>query len=226
MSITPYVPPTALSSLPTGIWSGTQGLPVLPYLSGQTPMVKKSPEWATNRQRGSNGKERRQPMWNYPLWNFELQYEVIRHKPTNDELFIMWEFFNVLQGQYAPFLVVDPTDCQVLSSAPASFGTGDGSTRTFQLLRQMRSFSDQVYDVYPGTGGALTININGTPTGAYSIAPNGLVTFSSAPSNGAALTWSGYFYFGCCFQDDKLEFEQIVQLLWAGQKLPFQSLRA
>lgn len=226
MSITPYVPPTNLSSLPTGIWSGTQGLPVLPYLPGQTPTVKKSPEWATNRQRASSGRERRQPMWNYPLWNFELQYEVIRHKPTKDELFTMWEFFNVLQGQYAPFLFVDPSDCQVLSSAPASFGTGDGATRTFQLMRQINSFSEPVYDVYPGAGGALTVNVAGTPTAAYTIAPNGLLTFTSAPAAAAVLTWSGYWYYGCAFQDDTMEFEQMVQLLWSGASVKFQSLRA
>lgn len=220
MSITPYVPPTNLSSLPTGIWSGTQGLPVLPYLPGQTPVVTKAPLWSTTVKRASSGRERRNAQWNYPLWQFELQYEVIRHKPTADELFTMWEFFNVLQGMFAPFLVVDPTDCQILSTAPVNFGTGDGSTRTFQLTRKINSFVEPVYDVY-----SATVLDNGSASGSYTIAPNGLLTFTTAPTSGHALTWYGYLYFGCRFLQDDLSFEQVVQLLWAGKSLKFSSLR-
>jgi uncharacterized protein (TIGR02217 family) len=220
LAITPYVPPAALSSLPSGIWSGTQGLPVLPFLPGQTPEVSKAPLWSTEVKRMASGRERRTAYWPSPLWQFELKYAVIRHQPTTAELATMWEFFNVLQGQFAPFLFVDPSDCQVLSSAPASFGTGDGSTKTFQLARQMNSFSEPVYDVY-----SPTIRDNGGAAGAYTIAPNGLLTFTTAPTSGHALTWYGYFYFGCRFLQDDLTFDQIVQLLWSGKSLKFTSIR-
>ncbi|MDR3471596.1 MAG: DUF2460 domain-containing protein [Devosia sp.] len=219
MSIAPYVPPSSISSLPTGIWSGTQNLPVLPFLPGQTPQVSKAPKWSTGVITTASGRERRTSYWPYPRWQFELQYEVIRHRPTTAELFTMWEFFNALSGQFAPFLFVDPSDCQVPSSAPASFGTGDGSTKTFQLQRQINSFSEPVFDVY-----APTVLNNGTPTSAYTIAPNGLLTFTSAPASGHVLTWYGYFYFGCRFLQDDLTFEQIVSTLWTGKSLKFTSL--
>ena len=98
MSITPIVPSAALSGLPSGIWSGTQGLPVLPYLPGQDVAVSKGMVWNTEVIQSANGKERRTQYWPYPLWNFSLQYGVIRHRPTNAELFALWEFFGVLQG--------------------------------------------------------------------------------------------------------------------------------
>jgi uncharacterized protein (TIGR02217 family) len=221
MSITPYVPPSFLTSLPSGIWSGAQGLPVLPYLPGQAVSVTKAPKWSTEVIRTASGRERRTAYWPYPLWQFELQYEVIRHKPTNAELFILWEFFNVIQGQFAPFLFVDPSDNQISSNTPQTFGVGDGSTRTFQLTRSINSFVEPVYDVY-----SPTVLNNGVATSAYSIAANGLLTFTTAPASGHVLSWYGYFYFGCrCLQDD-LSFAQIVNQLWSGKGLKFTSLRA
>ena len=220
MSITPFVPPSFLTSLPSGIWSGTQGLPVLPYLPGQDIAVSKAPQWSSQVIRSASGRERRTSYWSYPLWQFELSYGVIRHRPTNDELATMWEFFNVLQGQFGTFLFVDPTDCQILSSAPATFGTGNSSTTAFQLTRSINSFVEPVYDVY-----SPTVLVNGTPT-SVTMSPNGVATFASAPASGAVLSWYGWFYFGCRFLQDDLSFEQIVSLLWSGKSLKFTSLRA
>jgi uncharacterized protein (TIGR02217 family) len=212
---------TTTSSDP-GVWAGTLGLPVLPYLPGQTPVVTKAPQWSTQVIRAASGRERRTAYWPYPLWQFELQYEVVRHKPAVAELFALWEFFNVAKGQFAPWLFVDPSDCQVLPAAPASFGTGDGSTRVFQLQRQVNSFTEPVFDVYQPV-----ILDNAAPTAsAYTISANGVVTFATAPASGHALTWFGYFYFGCRFLQDDLSFEQIVWALWSGKSLKFTSIRA
>lgn len=220
MSITPYVPPTTLSSLPSAIWSGVDGLAVLPFLPGQAVNVSKAPMWSTEVIRTASGRERRTSYWPFPLWQFELSYAVVRHKPTQDELVTMLEFFNVMAGQFAPFLFVDPSDCQILSTAPVGFATGDGSTKTFKLLHAYNSFSDQVYGAY-----TPTILDNGSAAGAHTVA-NGYVTFTTAPASGHALTWYGYFYFGCRFLQDDLTFEQIVNLLWSGKSLKLTSLRA
>ena len=227
MSYTPYVPPSSISSLPSGIWSGVQGLNVLPFLPGQNPTVTKRPTWSTEVIKSASGRRRATSYYPYPLWQFEVSYEVLRKtgapsKPSVDELLKMWEFFNLQAGQFGTFLLVDPTDCQVLSSAQASFGTGDGSTTSFQLQRQINSWTEPVFDVY-----SPTIYNNGTVVSSgLTFSPNGVVTFSSAPAAGHALTWSGYFYFGCCFLQDDLTFEQIVQNLWSGKGLKMESLRA
>jgi uncharacterized protein (TIGR02217 family) len=220
LPITPYIPPAAVSSLPTGIWSGTQGLPVLPFLPGQTPAVTKAPLWSTQVVRTASGRERRTSYWPYPLWRFELSYEVIRHRPTNDELATLWEFFNVVQGQFAPWLFVDPSDCQVPASAPAEFAVANGTQTSFQLGRWINSWVEPVFDVY-----APTILDNGGAAGSYTISPNGVVTFATAPASGHALSWYGCFYFGCRFLQDDLTFDQIVSALWSGKSLKFTSIR-
>jgi hypothetical protein len=62
------------------------------------------------------------------------------------------------------------------------------------------------------------------PTG-YTIA-NGVVTFGTAPTSGATLSWSGYFGFLCRFDSDDLDFEQFMSNLWKLDSLKFRSLRA
>lgn len=219
MAITPYVPPSFLTSLPTAIWSGVDGLPVLPYLPGQTPSVSKAPMWSTSVLKSASGRRRTMEYYSYPIWQFELSYEVIRHKPTVAELFTIWEFFNVAQGQFSPWLFVDPSDCQILVGAPQTFGVGDGSTKTFQLIRAINSFVEPVYGVY-----SPTILDNGAAAGTHTVA-SGQVTFTAAPAAGHTLSWYGYFYFGCAFAQDDLTFEQIVPLLWAGKSLKFESIK-
>jgi hypothetical protein len=59
----------------------------------------------------------------------------------------------------------------------------------------------------------------------YSIA-NGVVTFGSAPANGAELAWTGMFAFPCRFEDDELDFEEIMSGLWQNQSVKFRSVRA
>lgn len=227
MTITPYVPPASLSSLPSGIWSGVNSLAVLPYLPGQTPQVSKAPLWSTLVKRSASARERRTALWAYPLWQFEVQYEAIRHKATVAELATMWEFFNTAQGQYGPWLFVDPSDCQVLSTAQAplintvtGLATGDGATKIFQLTRKINSWAEPVYGVY-----GETVKDNAGAAGAYTIGANGLLTFTTAPTAGHAMTWYGYYYFLCRFLQDDLTFDQIVTLLWEGKSLKFTSIR-
>jgi hypothetical protein len=254
MSITPYVPPNFLTGLPTAIWSGVDSLAVLPFLPGQAISVTKAPVWSTQVILSANGRRRTTAYYPFPLWQFELQYEVLRLRSMKDgagnlniELQVLWEFFNVAKGQFGSWLFVDPSDCIVPTAVlqdpatlnpltdptggafltdPAStagfgyrFGTGDGSTRTFQLNRFFNSFSEPVFAAFNPT-----IVDNGAPAGTNVVA-NGQVTFTVAPVAGHALTWFGAYYFGCAFSQDDLSFEQLVYLLWSGKSLKFESLR-
>ena len=219
MTITPYVPATALSSLPTAIWSGVNGYAVLPYLTGQSPELDKAPVWNTKVVKATSGKERRTALRPYPLWQFNLQYEVIRHRATLDEVATFYEFFNTMQGMYLPFLYLDPSDNAV---AAQPFATGDGTTVAFQLMRSINSWSEPVYAAY-----APTIFVNGTAKTLgtdYTMTGNGKVTFFTAPVTGAVLTWTGNFYYLCRFDQDDLTLSQIMNLLWSGKGLKFTSI--
>jgi hypothetical protein len=57
--------------------------------------------------------------------------------------------------------------------------------------------------------GSISVYINGSLTALYSLGSTGIVTFNTAPANGATLTWSGYFYFYCRFLEDTLDVTRI-----------------
>lgn len=73
--------------------------------------------------------------------------------------------------------------------------------------------------------GTPVIMINGVPQSAYTIA-NGLITFTTAPSAAAVLTWTGCFGFLCRFDDDSVDFDQFMSSLWRLESLKFRSVRA
>jgi uncharacterized protein (TIGR02217 family) len=209
--------PATLAEVAAG--NSQYGLPVFPLLPGQATSVSKAPKWSTKVKRAASGRERRTALWPYPLWQFELSYEVIRQRPTNAELAALWSFFNTVQGQYQPWLFLDPTDYQ--QALPVAFGAGDGSTTTFQIGRAFTQ--TEIEPVYAPFGTA--IYVNGAATTAYSLSANGRVTFTSPPAVGALLTWTGCYYFGCRFLEDDLTFEQLVAQLWSGKSVKFTSLR-
>jgi len=209
--------PATLAEIAAG--NGQYGLPVFPLLPGQSITLGKAPRWSTKVKRAASGRERRTALWPYPLWQFELSHEVVRHRPSNDELAALWSFFNTSQGQYQPWLFLDPSDYQ--QASPQVFATGDGSTATFQIGRTFTQAEPE--PVYAPFG--MTVFINGTATTAYTMAANGKITFSGPPAAGAVLTWTGCYYFGCRFLADDLTFEQLVSQLWSGKSVKFTSLR-
>lgn len=220
--MTPYIPSSVFTSLPSGIWSGVFGLPVFPWLPGQAPEVEKSSNWATEISKSASGRRRATSYYPYPLWDFSISYNVLRRAPTAtiDEVLALFEFFNTAKGPGLPWLFVDPSENQILSTAPQNFGVGDGARTQFQLARSINLWVEPVYDAY-----TPTILDNGAAAGAHTIVPNGVVSFSVAPLAGHVLSWYGYYYFGCAFLDDKLNIKKIARTLWSGDTLNFESLR-
>lgn len=214
-----YVPTLAGPDL--GIWAGVNGLPVLPYLIGQTWDVAKAPTFSTTVVRAASGRERRTSNWPYPLWTFDLNYEVIRHRSSQPELFLMWEFFNAARGKAGTWLFLDPSDNQV--SPAYTFAQGDGATTAFTIARPMNSVQEPVYAVY---GEAIYVGGTKQTRGVnYNLGTNGAIVFTTPPGNTVPISWTGYFYFGCRFDQDDLSFSQIINTLWSGKSLKFTSLR-
>ena len=114
-------------------------------------------------------------------------------------------------------LYTDSDDCAVTGQ---SFGIGDGSTKTFGLVRSYGGFVEPIGAV----NGTPTIYINGSSTSAYTIT-NNVLTFTSAPSSGSVLTWTGNFYYKCRFMQDSMEFNQFLHQLWEAKKVEFVSIK-
>ena len=180
---------------------------VFPLLPGQGFLSQKSPEFSTTVQTAASFRESTASWAQYPRWHYQVAYEVIRDRPTQPELAMLYEFFCNNAGQNGGWWYFDPFDYLVPTQ---QFGTGDGVTGTFQLQRAIRTFVEPVY----GVAGAPVISINGTPTTAFTVTPFGAVTFTTAPAAAAVLTWSGAFMRYCRFDQDQIDPEQLMLGLW------------
>jgi uncharacterized protein (TIGR02217 family) len=155
-----------------------------------------------------------------PRYGYTLPYAFLRSRAALAELQTLVGFYNQHGGPFDTFLYLDRDDS---TAALAPFGTGNGTATAFQALRPWGGFSEPV-DAFVGTP---TVYINGSATTAFTVAAgSGVITFNTAPSNGAVLTWSGSFYRRCRFDQDKLEATQFLRQLWEAKRVQLMSARA
>lgn len=177
--------------------------------------VLKQPSWSTRIQKAVSGKELRAALMSYPLYRITLTYEVLRESAALQELQTLMGFFNARLGSFDSFLYSDPTDHSVTDQG---FGTGTGTLAQFQLIRSYGGFAEPVMNL----NGAPAIKVAGSLKTAgtdYTVDQFGVVTFTSNPPAGAALTWSGSFYYRCRFNSDSTEFDNFMYQLWQLKKL-------
>jgi len=192
-----------------------------PTLPGLTFGITKTPTWSSRVQTAVSGKEQRAAFWSYPIWQYSLVYEFLYADAVRSELQTLLGFFNARQGQFDSFLLDDPDDDAV---ARQMFGTGDGATTQFQLLRAYGGFIEPVSYVNgaPSIYAASTLKTPGTD---YTVTSTGLVTFATAPVVGAPLTWTGSYYWRVRFATDKLETSKFMYQLWEAKKVDLMSVR-
>lgn len=191
---------------------------IYPALTGLSFGSTKSPEFNTIIKQSLSGYEARTALRVYPIWSFQLSYEFLRTDAAIDELKALVGFYMQHKGSLLTFLYKDPYDYTVTNQA---FGVGNGSSKNFQLVRDFGGFVDLIQA--PNTS-TLVIKINGVTTTAYTIT-NGVIIFTTAPANGAVLTWSGEFYFPCRFADDKLDTVNFMKNLWEAKKVNLMSVK-
>jgi len=195
---------------------------VLPRMAGQSFLMSKRPTWSTAITTARSGRERRRQNWSYPIWQFKLQYEVLRDRPAAPDLTRLLAFFNLHAGRQRQFFFLDPTD-NAVSNQP--FGTGDGMTRAFQLSRAIASGAIGFAEPIGGVQDVPQVAINGSPTAGFTIGAYGAINFTSAPPAGAILSWSGRFLFACRFDQDDLDAQQMMTALWSQSGLAFRTVK-
>jgi uncharacterized protein (TIGR02217 family) len=201
---------------------------VFPTLPGLTWDVVKAPRWNTSVQQSVSGKEIRAAFFSSPIWRWTLKYEVLRQASAFLELQQIVGFFNARQGRYDSFLFSDPLDNAVVGQ---NFGTGNGTTTAFQLVRDFGAGGftgrENVYDVNNSpTPPVIKVNgITKTVTTDYTIGATGIVTFTAAPAGAAALTWDGFYYWRVRFDQDSADFKNFLSQLWDLQQLTLVSVK-
>ena len=199
--------------------------PTFPALTGQGWSVHKKPLYSTIVAPHASGREVRDALYQNPIWRFELRFDGLASDAISfpglgaSSFQTLMGFFLQCQGQWGTFLYVDPSDHAVSGQTIA---TGDGSTTTFTFSRALGGFSEPVGWVTSVT----QVTISGAPqSGGWSLsAPNSL-SFSTAPASGAPIGATFAFAFQCRFEDDSLDFEELMQNLWSLESLKFRSVR-
>jgi uncharacterized protein (TIGR02217 family) len=204
-----------------------------PDLRGLAWEYTLAPMFSTGVQQATGGREVRTAFWSAPLWKISLTYSYLRddgqHVNQNgySELQQIVGFFLARQGQFDSFLVDlaqltrKPLDSTV-SGQP--IGIGDGSTVSFQLVRNIGGYLEQVQNP---AGQSATVYVAGVKKAAgadYTMA-NGLVSFASPPVSGAAITADFQWLWRVRFAQDSQEFDNFMYLLWECKKLELLSVR-
>jgi uncharacterized protein (TIGR02217 family) len=157
----------------------------------------------------------------YPIWTWEFPVNWMKgsEQDQNSAYQYLLGFFMSMGGQFSDFLYEDPYDNQISASAPAYFGTGDGATINYQLVRPIGMGTDIVQNL----NGSPTIYVNGTAT-TVTMDTSGVVTFPNAPAASAVLTWSGNFYYRVRFDEDSQDYKQFMDKLWSMDSLKLRSV--
>ena len=188
-------------------------IPTFPTLIGQAfPFIRK-PLWQTLTLSSVSGRRARYPLRNIPQYQFSLVYDLLRSGPFYSELQSLMGFYNLMRGSYGVFQFNYADDNTATNNL---FGVGDGSSTTFQLMRSYGGVTEPVFA--PVT---TAVYVNGTQAANYSLSPTGMVTFTTPPSGGAQLTWTGTFNWLCRFDDDSVEFSKFADQFWEVQKITF-----
>lgn len=201
------------------------GNAVYPLLPGLLFPIGSSPKFNTRVTASITGAEVRTPLQLYPLYTLKLAYEFLRDLPSADipaspadELKKLLGFFLARQGMCDSFLFMHPSDYMTTGAVIA---LGDGTTKDFQLTRTYGVFSGAEFvEPVQNVNIITNVKVDGTPTTAYTISGSGLISFTSAPAAGKAITWSGSYYYRCRFDVDELDLDQFMQNLWEAKTVP------
>jgi len=202
---------------------------IFPALPGLGWSVIKSPRFATRIQRAVNGRELRALDQPCPIWSWTLTYPLLRDKWDSrsgglgtgyDELRTLAGFFLQQQGAFQPFLFDDPTDHAVTAEF---LGIGDSGATAYQLVRSMGNFAEPI--TAPNFVSAIYFDGVLQSASNYSVdAATGLVTFTTPPPAGQAITADFTYWFRVRFSDDTAEFENFMLQLWQARQIKLQSV--
>jgi len=197
-------------------------LPVFPALPGQT-FARKAPVRATNIALHDSGREARTSIYG-GLYEFEVAFDGLAADDVSfpglaaQSLQAIMGLYLQCLGGFGAFLYTDPNDNAVANQPIA---TGDGATTLFALTRSIGAGSDSDFYVTSVAG----VSVNGASASDWTLLAPNLLSFSTAPASGAAISASFTFAFVCRFLEDATDFENFAQNLWAVKSVKFRSVR-
>jgi len=192
---------------------------VFPSLAGLSWDITRASVFKNRRAKNLAGRELGFLYAKYPLYRFNLSYEVLRDIAATPDYDTLLGFVQARALGGDSFLFTDWADNAVTDM---QFGTGDGTTTQFQLTRAFAaggfSFAEPVQNVNTLTN-IKKATVTQTNPANYTIDANGLVTFVSAPAGAAALTWTGTFYYRCRIDASEIKTKALNAVHWELSQL-------
>ena len=193
----------------------------------------KRPTFATIENDTSSGRATRSPQQNYPLWEYELTFEVLRSETQNQEPYTYYqglkefeaisELFLFCNGQGGSFLYNDPDDNSRLGQEIA---TGDSNTHIFPIVRTWGYGDLSFTEIIGGINEIQNVYFDDVlqSSDLYTVIYGNYIWFSSAPPSGVTITMDFTFYYLCRFLEDQHDYEEFLKNLWSIQSVKFRSM--
>ncbi len=178
----------------------------------------------------ASGDEERNASWANSRRRYDVAYGIRRA----DDLAAVVAFFEARNGRLYGFRFKDWADyksclpSQVPGASDQQIGTGNGSTRTFQLVKRYSSGAQSwTRTITKPVAGSVKIALAGTPapSGWSADSATGLVTFSTAPTAGVTITAGFEFDVPVRFDTDTLDITLDLERLGSITSIPLVEIR-
>jgi uncharacterized protein (TIGR02217 family) len=188
------------------------------------------PERRTQIVELASGAEERNASWANSRRRYDVAYGIRRA----DDLAAVVAFFEARNGRLHGFRFKDWVDFKscLPSQSPGPtnqpIGTGNGAATLFQLTKRYTSGAQSwTRAITKPVAGTVTIALNGTPQpSGWSVSTaTGLVTFTTAPAAGAAITAGFEFDVPVRFDSDTLDVTLDLERLGSITSIPLVEIR-
>ena len=167
---------------------------VFPITTNMEFNTKKSEVWdSVIVKKTGSGRRKSLSRRAYPDWKINVKFTGL----TAAQRDAIAGFIGQQHGEHVEFLWLDSEDYQ---ETDVRIGTGNGSNKQFQLLRNLADkFVFPVVDIVPDS---WTVYVDGTAAWVLSI-NDGLVTLRDTPGAGAVITATFRYYWRVTFDQDE-----------------------
>ena len=188
------------------------------------------PERRTQIVELASGDEERNASWANSRRRYDAAYGIRRA----DDLASVVAFFEARSGRLYGFRWKDWADyksclpAQTLAATDQTIGTGDGTKTEFQLTKSYTSGSQTwTRNITKPVAGTVKVAIAGAEqsTGWSVDTTTGLVTFTTAPASGAAITAGFEFDVPVRFDTDQLDVTMDIERLGSITSIPLIEVR-
>ena len=179
------------------------------------------PGWSTSIVTTVSGHERRNANWSQARGRWNVAHGLKRREQVAELI----AFFRARMGRAYGFRFKDWTDYQALAQ---TLGTGDGSTKAFQLVKRYASGGEvATRTIAKPVAGTVKLYRDGVQaTSGWSVnSSTGLVTFSTAPAIGVIVTADFEFDVPARFDTDQMELTIETYELGSWGQIPVIEIR-